>query len=134
MIGRRVFLRLFFCSAFVLLTLTSRSAFAQNGGELRFCLRSEPKTFDPALVDDDSSLSIRYLTGGVLVRANRKTQDRIVHVSLCFNKGYGMHMVGKSTLCTDVKVRARLNSRWRLRKKTCSYRCCSLMTTESYAG
>src|SRR5271167_3816707 len=75
MIGRRVFLRLFFCSAFVLLTLTSRSAFAQNGGELRFCLRSEPKTFDPALVDDDSSLSIRYLTGGVLVRANRRTQD-----------------------------------------------------------
>src|SRR6202142_2914705 len=50
------------------------SAFAQNGGELRFCLRTEPKTFDPLLVDDDSSLSIRYLTGGVLVRVNRHTQ------------------------------------------------------------
>jgi peptide/nickel transport system substrate-binding protein len=48
---------------------------AQNGGELRFCLRNEPKTFDPLLVDDDSSLSIRYLTGGVLIRANRKTQQ-----------------------------------------------------------
>ena len=50
------------------------SAFAQNGGELHFCLRTEPKTFDPLLVDDDSSLSIRYLTGGVLVRINRYTQ------------------------------------------------------------
>ena len=49
-------------------------AYAQGGGELRFCLRNEPKTFDPLLVDDDSSLSIRYLTGGVLIRANRKTQ------------------------------------------------------------
>lgn len=54
--------------------LLSSLAFSQ-GGELRFCLRSEPKTFNPLLVDDDSSLSIRYLTGGVLVRANRKTQD-----------------------------------------------------------
>jgi peptide/nickel transport system substrate-binding protein len=41
---------------------------------LRFCLRAEPKTFDPLKVDDDASLTIRYLTGGVLVRANRQTQ------------------------------------------------------------
>jgi len=74
-IGRRAFLRFLFCFALVSLALTSSSAFSQSGGELRFCLRSEPKTFDPLLVDDDSSLSIRYLTGGVLVRANRKTQD-----------------------------------------------------------
>jgi peptide/nickel transport system substrate-binding protein len=51
------------------------SALAQNGGELRFSLRAEPKTFDPLLVDDDSSLSIRYLTGGVLARLNRHTQE-----------------------------------------------------------
>lgn len=50
-------------------------AVSQSGGELRFCLHSEPKTFDPLLVDDDSSLSIRYLTGGVLVRVNRHTQE-----------------------------------------------------------
>jgi len=50
-------------------------ALAQNGGELRFCLRSEPKTFDPVLVDDDAALGIRYLTGGVLVRVNRHTQE-----------------------------------------------------------
>jgi peptide/nickel transport system substrate-binding protein len=48
---------------------------AQNGGELRFCLRMEPKTFDPLKVEDDASASIRYLTGGVLVRVNRQTQE-----------------------------------------------------------
>lgn len=47
---------------------------AQSGGELRFCLRSEPKTFDPLKVEDDASVTIRYLTGGVLVRMNRQTQ------------------------------------------------------------
>src|SRR5450755_3439519 len=67
--GRHTYIRLLFAFA-----LLSSFAFSQ-GGELRFCLRSEPKTFDPLLVDDDSSLSIRYLTGGVLVRANRKTQN-----------------------------------------------------------
>ena len=45
------------------------------GGELRFCLRAEPKTFDPLLVQDESSETIRYLTGGVLVRIDRLTQE-----------------------------------------------------------
>src|SRR6478672_7769077 len=49
------------------------SVFAQSGGELRFCLRSEPKTFNPLLVEDEASETIRYLTGGVLVRVNRLT-------------------------------------------------------------
>lgn len=66
----RGFLLLLLC-----LALLAAAAYAQGGGELRFCLRNEPKTFDPLLVNDDSSLSIRYLTGGVLVRANRKTQQ-----------------------------------------------------------
>ena len=43
-------------------------------GQLRFCLRSEPKTFDPLRVEDDASVAVRYLTGGVLVRLNRQTQ------------------------------------------------------------
>ena len=52
------------------------AAFCQTaGGELRFFLRSEPKTFNPALVADDSSETIRYLTGGVLIRVNRQTQQ-----------------------------------------------------------
>ena len=81
MTGRRNFQRtvqqLLLSSLIVSFALLSfaASAFGQNGGELRFCLRSEPKTFDPLLVDDDSSLSIRYLTGGVLARVNRHTQE-----------------------------------------------------------
>jgi peptide/nickel transport system substrate-binding protein len=74
MIGCRKSFRLILCFAIFLIILTSAAAFSQDGGELRFCLRSEPKTFDPLLVDDDSSLSIRYLTGGVLLRVNRHTQ------------------------------------------------------------
>jgi peptide/nickel transport system substrate-binding protein len=65
-------------AGFVLLTLIalgSSSVLAQSGGELRFCLRSEPKTFNPLLAADDASETVRYLTGGVLVRVNRLTQD-----------------------------------------------------------
>ena len=54
------------------LSILAGSAVAQ--GELRFCLRSEPKTFDPLKVEDDASVTVRYLTGGVLVRMNRQTQ------------------------------------------------------------
>jgi peptide/nickel transport system substrate-binding protein len=60
-------------STFCLVFLAA-AAVAQKGGELRFCLRSEPKTFDPLKVEDDASVAIRYLTGGVLVRMNRQTQ------------------------------------------------------------
>jgi peptide/nickel transport system substrate-binding protein len=50
------------------------SAVAQSPTQLRFCLRSEPKTFNPLLVEEDSSDTVRYLTGGVLVRLNRENQ------------------------------------------------------------
>jgi peptide/nickel transport system substrate-binding protein len=62
---------------FLLITcvFTSPGMRAQSGGELRFCLRAEPKTFNPLLAADDSSETIRYLTGGVLVRENRLTQQ-----------------------------------------------------------
>jgi peptide/nickel transport system substrate-binding protein len=73
MIGRHTKVRTL--SSLALAFVLTLTAFAQNGGELRFCLRTEPKTFDPLLVDDDSSLSIRYLTGGALVRINRHTQE-----------------------------------------------------------
>ena len=56
-----------------MLFLGSISVIAQSGGELRFCLRSEPKTFNPLLVEDEASETIRYLTGGVLVRVSRAT-------------------------------------------------------------
>jgi len=48
---------------------------AQQGHELRFCLKSDPKTLNPLLVTDDSSETVRYLTGGVLLRVNRLTQE-----------------------------------------------------------
>jgi len=59
----------------ICVVLLSLAASAQNRAELHFCLRSEPKTFDPLLVDDEPSLSIRYLTAGVLARVNRHTQE-----------------------------------------------------------
>jgi peptide/nickel transport system substrate-binding protein len=42
--------------------------------QLRLCLRNDPKTFDPLLVDEEAGETIRYLTGGVLIRLNRITQ------------------------------------------------------------
>jgi peptide/nickel transport system substrate-binding protein len=57
------------------LSLLLSAVFAQSGSELRFCLRNEPKTFNPLLVEDDASETVRYLTGGVLIRANRQTQQ-----------------------------------------------------------
>src|ERR1035438_3760051 len=51
----------------VLLALASTPALpAQWGGELRFCIRSEPRSFHPALADSDAAETIRYLTGGGL--------------------------------------------------------------------
>src|SRR5262249_27042941 len=65
--------RFFLLSTMLLLGCVA--VFAQSGGELRFCLRSEPKTFNPLLVEDEASETIRYLTGGVLLRVNRVTQQ-----------------------------------------------------------
>jgi peptide/nickel transport system substrate-binding protein len=50
------------------------SAYTQSGGELRFCVRADPKTLDPLLAEEEVSETIRYLTGGVLIRLNRQTQ------------------------------------------------------------
>src|ERR1700721_1679894 len=43
-------------------------------GELAWTIGYDPKTFDPAKVDDQESELVRYLTGGVLLRFNRSTQ------------------------------------------------------------
>jgi peptide/nickel transport system substrate-binding protein len=61
-------------TACLFLLLGTAEAQGGGGGELRFCLRAEPKTFDPLKVEDDAAVSIRYLTGGVLLRMNRQTQ------------------------------------------------------------
>ena len=67
--------RKFLASVLTLLILATSAAYAQSGNELRFCLRSDPKTFNPLLVADESSETIRYLSGGVLLRVNRQTQQ-----------------------------------------------------------
>ncbi|MGH9631675.1 MAG: ABC transporter substrate-binding protein [Bryobacteraceae bacterium] len=61
----------------LLLLLSGAHAVAGATGlepQLRLCLRSDPKTFDPLLVDEEAGETIRYLTGGVLIRFNRSTQ------------------------------------------------------------
>jgi len=50
------------------------AAVAQEGSTLTFCIRSDPKTFNPLQVSDDASETVRYLTAGVLMRLNRQTQ------------------------------------------------------------
>ncbi len=42
-------------------------------GELAWTIGYDPKTFDPAKVDDQESEMVRYLTAGVLLRFNRLT-------------------------------------------------------------
>src|SRR5438270_8503360 len=59
----------------LLAVMCSGVAQAQSGGQLTFCLRNEPKTFNPLLVQDDASEAIRYMTGGMLARVDRKTQQ-----------------------------------------------------------
>jgi peptide/nickel transport system substrate-binding protein len=63
------------CRLTLLAFLCLGSTFAQSGTELRFCLRTEPKNFNPLSVSNDAEETIRYLTGGVLVRVNRQTQQ-----------------------------------------------------------
>jgi peptide/nickel transport system substrate-binding protein len=65
----------FLRAIFAFLAFTASAAWAQSGGELRFCLHTEPKTFNPLMAEDDASETIRYLTGGVLIRVNRMTQQ-----------------------------------------------------------
>jgi peptide/nickel transport system substrate-binding protein len=46
----------------------------RHPGELVWTIGYDPKTFDPAKVDDIDAETVRYLTGGVLLRFNRLTQ------------------------------------------------------------
>jgi peptide/nickel transport system substrate-binding protein len=67
------------CLAIALLpSFASPFASAQSTkqpSELSWSLKYDPKTLDPAKVDDQASEMVRYLTGGVLLRINRRTQE-----------------------------------------------------------
>ena len=45
----------------------------KSGGEISWAIGYDPKTLDPAKADDQASETVRYLTGGVLLRLNRST-------------------------------------------------------------
>jgi len=53
----------------------SGQAAPRQPGELAWPIHYDPKTFDPAKVDEQASELVRYLTGGVLLRLNRQTQE-----------------------------------------------------------
>src|SRR5438874_5192020 len=65
------------CALLLLVALVFSACNRQmaSGGELHITIRSDPKTLNPLLAEDDSSDIVRYLTGGVLIRVNRKTQE-----------------------------------------------------------
>lgn len=68
--------------ALMLAGLCFGQAVARNPGELAWTIGFDPKTFDPAKVDDQESELVRYLTAGVLLRFNRSTQKiepRLAH-------------------------------------------------------
>ncbi len=60
---------------FISLPLFRFASLAQTAGqgEIAWAIGYDPKTFDPAKVDDQASEQIRYITGGVLLRLNRVT-------------------------------------------------------------
>jgi len=70
--GIKKILALALATALALLLLPGVPVFAQ---ELSWSLKYDPRTFDPALVDDQASEMVRFLTGGVLLRLNRTTQQ-----------------------------------------------------------
>ena len=71
-------LRHLICAYAVVAALLSQPCAGQAAprlpGELAWTIGYDPKTFDPAKVDDQESEMVRYLTAGVLLRFNRFTQ------------------------------------------------------------
>src|SRR5438270_8618912 len=66
------------CFALLLISVLFSSACnrsIQNGSELRIAIKADPKTLNPLMAEEEASDRVRYLTGGVLIRVNRKTQE-----------------------------------------------------------
>ncbi len=74
----RVFRWILICMSLLLAAALAELCTAQAApripGELVWTIGYDPKTFDPAKVDDQASEMVRYLTAGVLLRFNRSTQ------------------------------------------------------------
>jgi peptide/nickel transport system substrate-binding protein len=74
----RNLIRCSFVSAAVMaiFTVSAQSQAAPRlPGELAWAIHYDPKSFDPAKVGEQASELVRYLTGGVLLRINRQTQE-----------------------------------------------------------
>ena len=67
----RPFLPLFLCLPALFAACPIQAAATS---ELSWAIGGDPRSFDPAKVEDETEETIRYLTGGVLVRLNRQTQ------------------------------------------------------------
>jgi peptide/nickel transport system substrate-binding protein len=82
---RRIRRALLFACMFLLFGLSACNRSTPQGGELRITIKSDPKTFNPLMAEDDSSDIVRYLTGGVLIRVNRKTQENDAELASSWN-------------------------------------------------
>jgi peptide/nickel transport system substrate-binding protein len=75
----RISSRALICTSIALAAISAKICAAQAAprmpGELAWTIGYDPKTFDPAKVDDEESELVRYLTAGVLLRFNRSTQQ-----------------------------------------------------------
>ena len=58
---------------------------ASTNAELHITIKSDPKTLNPLMAEDDPSDIVRYLTGGVLIRVNRKTQENQPELASSWN-------------------------------------------------
>src|SRR5271170_5702944 len=74
----RIFRWILICLSLIVAAALAEICTAQAAprmpGELTWTIGYDPKTFDPAKVDDQASERVRYLTAGVLLRFNRSTQ------------------------------------------------------------
>jgi len=73
-VSRRILVSVAVLSQIALAARCSAQAASRLPGELVWTIGYDPKTFDPAKVDDEESETVRYLTAGVLLRFNRFTQ------------------------------------------------------------
>ena len=77
----------------LILVATSCEAEAPHApDELAWSLKYDPKTLDPAKVDDQASEMVRFLTGGVLLRVNRQTQQ----IEPALAAGWGLSLDGRT--------------------------------------
>ena len=77
--------------------IISTHAVAQNieraPGELVWAIRYDPKSFDPAKVDEQVSETVRFLTGGVLLRFNPQAQVPQPELAESWNVSADGHVV-----------------------------------------